>query len=61
MKNYKITVRYRGTDDDEAQESTPWFACSPGDLEFFLHINREVAEKKHGKDNVLSVTAEEGS
>lgn len=61
MKKYKINVRYRAANGEEAQESTPWFACSPGDLGFFLHINREVAERKHGRDNVLSVTPEEGA
>lgn len=59
MKKYRITIRYLDKNKKETQDVTPWFACSAGDLEFFLHINREVAEKKHGKDNVLSVTAEE--
>ena len=36
----------------------PWTYDVDPNLAFFIHINREHAEKKHGKDNVLDVTAE---
>jgi hypothetical protein len=52
---YKVVIQLKGNDGDMREESVLLTAQNEQDAEFQRQINQEVAEKKHGQDNVISV------
>ena len=52
---YKVVIRYKDKDEKSKEESTLLTALNEQDAEYQRHVNQEVAEKKHGKANVISV------
>lgn len=57
--SYKVIVTYNDKDGEQKSESAQLSAKTRRDAEFQKKINREIAEKKYGKDNVVSVELEE--
>jgi len=53
---YNVVIRYKDEDGKIKRESVPLTAQNERDAEFQRHINQEVAEKRHGAENVISVT-----
>jgi len=53
--SYIVIVRYFDENSEEKTESANLSAITRRDAEFQRKINREIAEKKYGKENVISV------
>ena len=53
---YTVIIRYKTEDGKIKRESVPLTTQNERDAEFQRHINQEVAEKRHGAENVISVT-----
>ena len=54
--NYKIVIGYKDEVGNINEESVTFTALSDHDAELIRHFNQEVAERKYGKANVISVT-----
>ena len=53
---YKVVIRYKDGDGKIKRESVLLTTQNERDAEFQRHVNQEVAEKRHGAENVISVT-----
>ena len=53
---YKIVVSFKDADGNIKEEKTAVFSVrTQQEAKFKLQINREVAEKRHGRANVIDV------
>lgn len=52
---YTVVIRYKDADGNSKEESARLTAQNERDAEFQREINQQVAEKKHGKANIISV------
>ena len=53
--SYKVIITYRDGSGKENSESVSLTALTEKDANTQCHFNREYAEKKHGKANIISI------
>jgi hypothetical protein len=56
---YKAVIRFKDKGGNTKEESVQLSAQNEQDAKFQYGINEEIAEKKYGKANVISVTLHE--